>query len=633
MTTDEDYPDFDDFIILDDENSPSPAQPKPKPKSKDVEEQDPVSEFLQDLGLDAHALKDSPRRPQRQTGIFFKEWAPSWRDSTTALATWMRRHYKAPIEHVDTQPAAGKPAVFLDDETMHIDFDGLGGMTPNRLNSTPDENIPVGSLRSPRVQIHGCTLFGLLHLELAPFTYSAWRQDLDISALPERFRRDAEAILPFDDARCWLRAAGSSGWMLATLRAGLLHRLKDPAHRPLTSPDEQIKWLIVNIILPATSGLVGESAAMMARRVTAAAIGPDSLDAIESWWADYLGLINPTASEALFFGHQFTEMWNDVCFPHEVEGFDLAVSTAMDAMERPLRKQLKGLEAMWPRMPHLDKPAKSGLAKADKKDPLRFTEEKTGVPSTEGMSPRMPDETDRSAIDAIARQLQQARIRKPGVSVVPSSTPRGRMNTRQYVQARGQQAAGVPVTATPWSQFKAHQRAVPDITVAIACDISASMGPWRKRIGPLAWQLAQAAHKAGGTVAAWGFSGEVRPLVRPNRLTSHVPVLLGNGGSSYCCAEALEHASRDAGLRTARGARVALVITDGDLPSDNGERDKIQQQVDSLRRDQVTIYWVSTMAMNYPMWTPQGVRPVSMSQVNRFADDVIRIVVQELEAA
>ena len=207
------------------------------------------------------------------------------------------------------------------------------------------------------------------------------------------------------------------------------------------------------------------------------------------------------------------------------------------------------------------------------------------------------------------------------------------MDTRQLVQSESQRLRGVQVTATPWKRVRADQKARPDITAALVCDFSVSMGPWIRHLGPLCWSLAHATRATGGAVAAAGFSDGAWPLIRPATATTDtVPEIVGTGSNTRGCKEALDVAVRDSGLLTASGARIVMVITDGGIPDDGGERPGIQKAVKELSARGIQVYWVIVSNSNVDTWSPSGVHHLRLSSPEEFATEITSTIIRHLEA-
>ena len=75
------------------------------------------------------------------------------------------------------------------------------------------------------------------------------------------------------------------------------------------------------------------------------------------------------------------------------------------------------------------------------------------------------------------------------------------------------------------------------------------------------------------------------------------------------------------------GAKVAMIITDGE-PLDQ-EAAGIQRQVTALVHQDVKVYWITVGVLGSGKRAPVGATPITLSDPDSFADDVIRTIVNE----
>jgi len=87
-------------------------------------------------------------------------------------------------------------------------------------------------------------------------------------------------------------------------------------------------------------------------------------------------------------------------------------------------------------------------------------------------------------VNKIVAELSHARARKSGIATSPSTTPGGRMDTKQIIQMQAQITADRRPNATPLSSRQLRQKPKPNINAALVFHASISMGPWRDAAGP-----------------------------------------------------------------------------------------------------------------------------------------------------
>ncbi|MDH6284328.1 hypothetical protein [Prescottella agglutinans] len=214
-----------------------------------------------------------------------------------------------------------------------------------------------------------------------------------------------------------------------------------------------------------------------------------------------------------------------------------------------------------------------------------------GPSATRRLSHRSPTADDVAQRAAIVRRLERAQYAAPRVVTEQVGYPAGRPRTGALVQRAAQRAQGQAVTATPWRRQRRRIAEKPPIHAGIVVDYSGSMSAWMPSAGTAMWSLAAAAAELGGTAAAVGFGGTVTALMKSRTRPTLVPAV-PNGGSSSGCAEAMAAVSDAAQLMVPFGARVLVVLTDGQLPGRDAAA--IEAHTRYLHRHDVTVVWALT---------------------------------------
>lgn len=243
-----------------------------------------------------------------------------------------------------------------------------------------------------------------------------------------------------------------------------------------------------------------------------------------------------------------------------------------------------------------------------------------------------PDESQQRQSRALLTALAKAQYRDVNRTTRAVSAPPGRMIMREVVRREAQIRARTEISALPWQRTSRRQEENPPLTVGISLDVSGSMGPW---IGPVAstgWALAHAvaSPRLAGTVASVAWNG-LNPsdiataLIKPGKrpLTVPVPVM---GGGSDGCGQSLYALDGVLSLTGKSGARVAVVITDGDLPN----RPDVQRAADHLTHAGVLLLWLSVKDGG---WAPNGAHVEYLSDPTNFGPIVGRALARALTNA
>ncbi|MEZ5157554.1 MAG: VWA domain-containing protein [Candidatus Nanopelagicales bacterium] len=243
---------------------------------------------------------------------------------------------------------------------------------------------------------------------------------------------------------------------------------------------------------------------------------------------------------------------------------------------------------------------------------------------------RPPTDTDIAERAAIVRRLKRAQYEAPRQVTEHVAYPAGKARTSGLVQRAAQRANGQVVTATPWRRNRRKVAEKPPLHVGVVVDVSGSMDRWLPAAGTVIWSLAAAAAELGGTAAATGFGGTVTALLGPRTGPNRVPVVPG-GSSSTGCAEAMSAVTAGAELTTPFGARVLVVLTDGELPSH--EASAIDDRVRYLRRHDVQVVWALTGDRERASVIPEDTTVIDHVTPDAFAGLVAGAIATALERA
>ncbi|MEV8336549.1 hypothetical protein [Streptomyces niveus] len=240
-----------------------------------------------------------------------------------------------------------------------------------------------------------------------------------------------------------------------------------------------------------------------------------------------------------------------------------------------------------------------------------------------------PDEDQQRQARALLNTLATAQYRDVNRTTRAVNAPPGRMVMREVVRREAQIQARTEVSAMPWRRISRRLAENPPLTVGISLDVSGSMSPW---IGPVAstgWALAHAvmSPRLAGTVASvawngWDPSEIATALIKPGNRPTAVPVPAMGGGSDGC-GQSLYALDGALNLTGNTGARVAVVITDGDLPNLTA----VQKAADHLTRAGVLLLWLSVKEGG---WAPNGAHVEYLSDPAAFGSIVGRALAKAL---
>jgi len=204
-----------------------------------------------------------------------------------------------------------------------------------------------------------------------------------------------------------------------------------------------------------------------------------------------------------------------------------------------------------------------------------------------------PTATDIGRSRTISQALKKAQYRDVKRTTSKSQLPPGRFVIREAMNRHAQISNGQAITATPWNQIKRRTVDNPPITVAVATDISGSMGAYQREVASFTWALANAIQKLNGSVGAiaWnGAGGPIREMIKPNSRISETINYYTAGGGSDGLPGAIKAADGLMNLGFGEGVRVLAVITDGELPN----MEAVRKEITYLVNQGVLVLWILT---------------------------------------
>ncbi|MGW7316341.1 hypothetical protein [Streptomyces sp. NPDC054865] len=243
-----------------------------------------------------------------------------------------------------------------------------------------------------------------------------------------------------------------------------------------------------------------------------------------------------------------------------------------------------------------------------------------------------PGEKQQRQSRALLNALAKAQYRDVNRTTRAVNAPPGRMVMRELVRREAQIRARTEVSAKPWQRTSRRQEENPPLTVGISLDVSGSMGPWIDPVATTGWALAHAvaSPRLAGTVASvawngWNRSDVATALIKPGKRPATVPVPVMGGGSDGC-GQSLYALDGALNLTSRSGARVAVVITDGDLPN----APDVQRAADHLTSAGVLLLWLSVKENG---WAPTGAHVEYLGDPTDFGTTVGRALAKALTNA
>jgi hypothetical protein len=234
-----------------------------------------------------------------------------------------------------------------------------------------------------------------------------------------------------------------------------------------------------------------------------------------------------------------------------------------------------------------------------------------------------PSATDISRSRAIFVAIEKAQFRDISRTVTPSQLPPGRLSIRQTMNRAAQIASRQEVTATPWNQTRRREVDNPPITLAIATDVSSSMGVYQREVSSFTWAFANAVSRLKGKVGALAWNTESHQLIIPNKRYEKIPVSNTIGGSTGL-PDAIFALDGLMDLSFGEGVRVLSIITDGNIPT----KADVQRKIDKISGYGVQVLWILT---NRNGWKPKNATIAALDRTEDFGKIVGQKVIEMLK--
>jgi hypothetical protein len=213
---------------------------------------------------------------------------------------------------------------------------------------------------------------------------------------------------------------------------------------------------------------------------------------------------------------------------------------------------------------------------------------------------RPPTTEERTAARVLARALSTAGVRDRVAVKTTSTVPPGRLRMRGALAADAQRAAGALPTAEPFARTTRTVVPTPSLRLAIACDVSGTMGWARDHVASAAWILANAARHTTvpAQTATVIFGNRVRPLTLPGTAPATVTEFASNDNweDIPTAIDALDGAL---GLSTPGAARLLVIVSDGRFRP--APRLAGQKRLNRLRANGCAVLWLTTRDTDTPL--------------------------------
>ncbi|MEV0112556.1 VWA domain-containing protein [Streptomyces sp. NPDC050844] len=205
---------------------------------------------------------------------------------------------------------------------------------------------------------------------------------------------------------------------------------------------------------------------------------------------------------------------------------------------------------------------------------------------------RPPTRAEKAAAGQLARALRAAAHRERTTTVTASATPPGRLDMRQALARDAQRAAGATPTATPFRRTEYRPTPTPLLRVAIAVDVSGSMGAATRPIASAAWILAKATaltdpDSRSATVA---YDYNLTAITAPGRTPSRVTEFAARG-MGHSLAPAIDALSAGLGLSRPGAGRLLVIASDGYYRPD--EAAHAADRITALRQAGCAVLWLA----------------------------------------
>jgi hypothetical protein len=540
---------------------------------------------------------------------------PEWLTLSAALADEVPVIADREDLLVTIAPGAGggAPACFYPTRAL-IEVDGT------HLTVDPATVNPANLSDRPR---YGAT-WGLLTHECGHAKHTAWDppQDTppgvaDAAMLLEEPRMEAAQVRRRPDDRHWLRTSARD-LILADLNPPA-----DPTRAPhMTTPDAARAAAL--LLARVDGGILTRAEVAPVARVIEDVLGTDTLNKLRALWQKALQTADDDGDTMLDLGRQWCEIvGTDPNKPDPGAAGTPDPTANPDPSGRPngsgtpsplagaIAAVLDNVAAKAAREKAPEDPAaKAAAAKARADAAANVADQaarsvfditpgsRDGTTACTGTRPPTTDE--RTAARVLARALTTAGVRDRVAVKTTSIVPPGRLRMRGALAADAQRAAGAVPTAEPFSRTTRTVVPTPPLRLAIACDVSGTMGWVADHVASAAWILANAARHTTvpAQTATVIFGNLVRPLTVPGKAPAVVTEFASNDNWEDV-PTALDALDGALGLSTPGAARLLVIVSDGrfrDQPRRDGQR-----KLDRLRANGCAVLWLTTRDTDTPL--------------------------------
>ncbi|WP_027946980.1 VWA domain-containing protein [Amycolatopsis taiwanensis] len=534
---------------------------------------------------------------------------PEWLTLSAALAEEVGVIADREDLLVSIAPGAGggAPACFYPARAL-IEVDGTHlGVDPATVN-------PANLSDRPRY----ATTWGLLTHECGHAKHTAWEPPkdappavVDAAMLLEEPRMEAAQIRRRPDDRHWLRASARG------IVAADLHLFADPARAPQMTRTDAARAAAL-LLARVDGGILTRVEADPLARVIDNVLGAD-LGKLRAVWRKALHTADNDGEAMLDLGRQWCEIVGTDPNTPPNPGAAPDQSSSPNSSSTPSPSPLAGaiaavLDTVASKVASEKAPedpaTRAAAAQARENIAKKIADQ--AARSVFGVTPgsrkgrtactgtRPPTTEERTAARVLARALSTAGIRDRVAVKTTSIVPPGRLRMRGALAADAQRAAGALPTAEPFTRTTRTPVPTPPLRLAIACDVSGTMGWARDHVASAAWILANAARHTTvpAQTATVIFGDRVRPLTMPGKAPAVVTEFASNDNweDIPTAIDALDGAL---GLSTPGAARLLVIVSDGryrDQPRRDG-----QKKLNRLRANGCAVLWLTTRDTDTPL--------------------------------
>jgi hypothetical protein len=546
---------------------------------------------------------------------------PEWLTLSAALADEVPVIADREDLLVSIAPGAGggAPACFYPARAL-IEVDGT------HLGVDPATVAPANLSDRPRY----ATTWGLLTHECGHAKHTAWDPPkdtppavADAAMLLEEPRMEAAQVRRRPDDRHWLRASARG------IVAADLHLFADPAHAPQMTRADAARAAAL-LLARVDGGILTRAEVAPVARVIEDVLGTDTLTKLHAVWRKALRTADDDGDTMLDLGRQWCEIVGtdpnnpdpgatgtpDPAATPDPSGTPNGSGTrspsgAPSPLAGAIAAVLDNVAAKAAREKAPEDPAARAAATKARADAAAKIAEQAAR-SVFGVTPgsrdgrtactgtRPPTTEERTAARVLARALTTAGVRDRVAVKSTSIVPPGRLRMRGALAADAQRAAGAIPTAEPFTRTTRTVVPTPPLRLAIACDVSGTMGWVSDHVASAAWILANAARHTTvpAQTATVIFGNRVRPLTLPGKAPAVVTEFASNDNWEDV-PTALDALDGALGLSTPGAARLLVIVSDGRFrpaPRANGQR-----KLDRLRANGCAVLWLTTRDTDTPL--------------------------------